>query len=322
MNPIQKKLIDLVEYVGHMVRLGEKPVFALADYHQLLFHEEDLKDRVGIGHDKSDNNGPLWLKIERLKRIDPPEIPEKIRDWISVGRDPFTQPTVHTVRTETIHQEQAAKFVKLGTLSESDIQPAMKPEDDTSQCDVIFRLEKQPDIKKSVDEYIRGPWSRWSEEERPIREAIRIYDAFFSLQQSIQSQGSEYPLELVWGIGVAIEPTLEQMHLSFEMQKKVEKEEEEFVAEVKALGSVSQEIQKDSFVEIGDRVLISYNDEPTLQHTIKISATEHDRDLKIIRADKPLAQALIDGEINEEVEIQAGGKTRTVTIIGIEKTPE
>lgn len=203
MNPIQEKLVDLVEYVGHMVRLGEKPVFALADYHQFLFHEEDLKDRLGIEHDKSDNNGPLWLKIERLKRIDPPDVPERIRDWISVGRDPFTQPTVHTVRTETIHQEQADKFVKLGTLSESDIQPALKPKDDIPQCDVIFRLEKQPDIKKSVDDYIRGSWSQWSEEERPRREAIRIYEAFFGLQQSIQSQGSEYPLELVWGIGMA-----------------------------------------------------------------------------------------------------------------------
>ncbi len=66
-------------------------------------------------------------------------------------------------------------------------------------------------------------------------------------------------------------------------------------------------------------MLISYNDNPTLQHTIRISATEHDPDMKIIRANMPLAEALIDAEINEEVEIPAGGKTRMVTIIKIEK---
>jgi len=203
MASLQDNLVDLVDYVGHMIKLGEKPVLALADYRQLLFHEADLKDRIGIEHDKSDDNGVLWLKMHRLKRIDPPEVPEEILDWITVGRDPFTQPTVQAVRTETIHQEQANEYVKLGILDESDIQPALKSSGAIAQCDVIFRIEKQPNIKRAVEDYISGPWSQWAEEERPRWETIRMYEAFFSLQQSIQSQGSENPLELVWGIGVA-----------------------------------------------------------------------------------------------------------------------
>jgi len=203
MNSIQEKLVDLVDYVGHAIKLGEKPVFTLADYRQLLFHEADLKDRLGIEHDKPDANGPLWLKINRLKRIDPPEVPEKIRDWITVGRDPFSQPSVHAVRTKTINQEEADEYIKLDILDDSDVQPTLKPSDIIAQCDVIFRIEKQLDIKKAVDDYIIGPWMQWAEEEKPRRETIRIYEAFFGLEQSIQSQGSEYPLELVWGIGVA-----------------------------------------------------------------------------------------------------------------------
>jgi transcription elongation GreA/GreB family factor len=74
-------------------------------------------------------------------------------------------------------------------------------------------------------------------------------------------------------------------------------------------------------VEVGDRVLISYNDEPNLQHTIKISATQHEPDMKIIRKNMPLAQALLEAEVNEEgeVEILAGGVTRIITILNIEK---
>ena len=72
-------------------------------------------------------------------------------------------------------------------------------------------------------------------------------------------------------------------------------------------------------VEVGDRVLISYNDEPNLQHTIKISATQHDPDMKVIRKNMPLAQAMLEAEINEEVEIPAGGGTRIITILNIEK---
>jgi transcription elongation GreA/GreB family factor len=41
--------------------------------------------------------------------------------------------------------------------------------------------------------------------------------------------------------------------------------------------------------------------------------------MKIIRANKPFAQALLGSEIDEEVEIPAGGKSRTVTILKIEK---
>jgi transcription elongation GreA/GreB family factor len=116
-----------------------------------------------------------------------------------------------------------------------------------------------------------------------------------------------------------IEPTVEQMSLFFGRQKEVETEEEKSPLEAKVPSSQPLEVQEDSFVETGDEVLISYHDEPTLQHTIMISATEHDPDLKIIRADMPLAKALVNAEINEEVEIAAGGKVRTVTIIGIEK---
>ena len=203
MNSVQEKLVDLVDYDGHAIKLGDKPVFTLADYRQLLFHEASLKDRLGIEHDKSDANGPLWLKINRLKRIDPPEVPGKIRDWITVGRDPFSQPSVQAVRTETINQEEADEYIKLNILDDSDVQPTLKPSDIIAQCDVIFRIEKQLDIKKAVDDYIIGPWMQWAEEEKPRRETIKIYEAFFSLEQSIQSQGSEHPLELVWGIGLA-----------------------------------------------------------------------------------------------------------------------
>ena len=72
-------------------------------------------------------------------------------------------------------------------------------------------------------------------------------------------------------------------------------------------------------VEVGDRVLIAYNDEPGFRHNIEISPSSHDPDMKIIHQNMPLAKALIDAEIHEEVEIPADGKTRIVTIMGIEK---
>ena len=56
------------------------------------------------------------------------------------------------------------------------------------------------------------------------------------------------------------------------------------------------------------------------QHTIKISATQHDPEMKIIRKNMPLAQALLEAEVNEEIEIPAGGGTRIITILNVEKS--
>ena len=73
------------------------------------------------------------------------------------------------------------------------------------------------------------------------------------------------------------------------------------------------------FVEIGDRVLISYTDEPGRQHTIRVSDTEHDPDMQIIRVGHPLADALLGATVDEEIDIPAGGHIRTITVIEIEK---
>lgn len=46
-------------------------MFARGEYWQLAYHEVDLRGRVGLRHDLSDEDGPIWLAIERLKRIAP-----------------------------------------------------------------------------------------------------------------------------------------------------------------------------------------------------------------------------------------------------------
>ena len=66
-----------------------------------------LKGRIGIRHDQSDEDGPVWLSIDRLKRIHPPDAPEDIQPWVTVSPDPFTEPAVAAVRTETTSQARA-----------------------------------------------------------------------------------------------------------------------------------------------------------------------------------------------------------------------
>lgn len=196
----QQRLIDLVDYVRHMVQLGEKPVFALKEYRQLIFHEAEFKGRIGIAHDVPDEDGGAWARIERLKRNDPPGVPEAIRDWITVGRDPFKTPAVNTLHPTTLPKAEAESLVAKGTLDREDVQPALN-DGLGERRDVVFRLERLPHIKQAVDNYLSGPWVRWAEAEKPRRETIDIYDKLFALHQVLESHGTADALELVWGIG-------------------------------------------------------------------------------------------------------------------------
>jgi hypothetical protein len=63
------RLVDLLSYLEHLAKLGEKPVFALKEYQSLVFTEEELKGQIGITHDISTDDGHVWLRIERPLKI-------------------------------------------------------------------------------------------------------------------------------------------------------------------------------------------------------------------------------------------------------------
>ncbi|MBI2535352.1 MAG: hypothetical protein HYW03_24490, partial [Deltaproteobacteria bacterium] len=115
-----------MEYVEELVKQAERPVFKLSDYDNVLYYESDLKGQIGVHHDLEDEDGPIWLKIERLKRIDPPVPPESIREWLAVSRDPFRESVLESVRVQTMPKDEAAKLVAGGLASNDDVQPTLK----------------------------------------------------------------------------------------------------------------------------------------------------------------------------------------------------
>jgi hypothetical protein len=116
-SEVRKRLRELLEYVEELVRQAEKPAFTLSDYNNVLYYEADLKGQIGLYHDLDDEDGPIWLKIERLKRIDPPVTPESIREWLAASRDPTREPILETVRVQTMPKEEADKLVAGGLVA-------------------------------------------------------------------------------------------------------------------------------------------------------------------------------------------------------------
>lgn len=198
----QAKVIQVIDYVRTLAELGDRPVWSLASYKNLVLHEADLRNRIGISHDLSDEDGPIYLKVDRLQRIDPPEPPSLAREWITVGREPTKEPVVQTMRTKVMTSVEAARLVQEGRVDPIDVAKTLKPKPGEDLKDVVLRLERFSEAKAAVEQYVSQAWQDWAQAEAPRRETIAIYDRLFSLQQSLRFEGAEKPLEVVWGMGI------------------------------------------------------------------------------------------------------------------------
>jgi Cdc6-like AAA superfamily ATPase len=197
----QKRIKDLLNYVHHLGALSQRPVFKVEDYQQVMISEHQTEGKVGVLHNIIDNEGePLWLRIDRLIRNPPPPPNQSIEDWIIVKNDPDSTVIVQEKIVKTMWRKEAEDLLGSSSITESDISDNLT---DINFKDVIFTLENQPGIKTSIDSYVNEQWALWSSEEKPRRETIKIYDALFSLQQLIETQGEDQPLELIWGLGVS-----------------------------------------------------------------------------------------------------------------------
>ncbi|MDP0589468.1 MAG: AAA domain-containing protein [Candidatus Endonucleobacter bathymodioli] len=199
------RLDELLDYVHHVGRLNQKPVFRIEEYKQLTIWEHELKGKIGIQHNIVDDDGvSIWLRIERLKRLAPPPISEQIKEWVAVGNDPESSPQIKEKLIKTLPEQEAQNLIDEGVVSEKDVTtPSKEQNTEIRLKDVIFRLENNPQVKVDIDSYLNEQWLPWSEEEKPRRETIKIYDSLFSLQQTIEAQGDEQPIELIWGIGIS-----------------------------------------------------------------------------------------------------------------------
>ncbi|MGR3179122.1 MAG: AAA domain-containing protein [Candidatus Anammoxibacter sp.] len=202
---ITDRLGELLEYVHHVGRLNQKPVFRIDEYSHLNIWEHQLKGKIGIQHNVTDSDGiPIWLRIERLKRIAPPSIPEQIQEWVAVGNDPESYPQIKDKLIKTLPEKEAEKLIAEGIVNKDDVTYPLKDQNTELKLkDVIFRLKNNPKTKNEIDNYLNEQWLPWSEEEKPRRTTIKTYDSLFSLQQTIEAQGDEQPIELIWGIGIA-----------------------------------------------------------------------------------------------------------------------
>ncbi|HVX91769.1 MAG TPA: AAA domain-containing protein [Xanthobacteraceae bacterium] len=207
----RQKLVSLLDYIEQVVRLDERVAFRLADYKladgsTFAVSNADTRDLPGIRHDLRDEEGPIWLEVERLSRNEPPSPPKDLADWIALSPDPEKRPEIRARRVVTVSAAERDEALASGEVRPEDVLDTPRRRDETDNSpprfDLTLRLEDRPDILFSVERWIDETWTNWSAGELPRRRTIALYQKLYRIFQLIEMGGAESPIELIWGIGV------------------------------------------------------------------------------------------------------------------------
>ena len=164
----------MLDYLEEWDKLNRKPVFDIASHQALMIWQQDAAELPGFTLNSSDESGEVWLTLDRLRPTKPPQLPVELEPWVVVSDDPSREP----------HRRES-------------IPHPTEPEQEIDFDDV-------PEREISFAAYLDKHWSEWSLIEKPKRRSITYYDKLFNLLQTIETEGAETALELVWGIGVAV----------------------------------------------------------------------------------------------------------------------
>lgn len=163
----RNRLITLLEYIEHVENLNRRPTFTFpTDFYAGSEHE--LKGLPGVELDLTTEAGEVWLRVPRLKEEDPPEPPVALKAWLRPSRNPDKEPTL---------REESHERVGHST---------------------------DPDLGDVFGHYLVEQWMPWADRERPRRRTIALYNRLFLLEQALEADGADVPLELIWGIGLAL----------------------------------------------------------------------------------------------------------------------
>jgi hypothetical protein len=116
------------------------------------------------------------MEIPRLMKKGPPPPIESLGPWLILQDDPSSEPR---------------------HFDSIDVPPA---DGEAGGKTILF----DDGLQESFNEYLLKRWRPWSESELKRRRCIAVYDRIFHLQQTIENAGTETPIEVVWGMGMAV----------------------------------------------------------------------------------------------------------------------
>lgn len=180
-DPLVDKATRLFTFLAKAQRLKERPVRDVDKYKRegVVRWFSDLPDNPAIRWSDADAtiDQPL-LVIDRLDKIDPPEMPPSIGTWVSGGG----------LRCDD--RPQLRPYIVTGRRWD---------EDEEAMVDEREVIEEHPEVQQAFDRWI-ALWDMWAEDEKaaiPVREVYReVFGAHVESSQNAEER------ELVLALGL------------------------------------------------------------------------------------------------------------------------
>ena len=174
----QDRAIGLYAFLKEFARLRTRPVRDIDAYKGdgSVIWAGDIPREPGCdciawrrdGAEESDT----WMEVRRPRLTPPPEPPDSVREWLQEG---------------TIEDSSRDLPELLPDI------PANDPDEPP------LRLENHPEVQAVYDEWVRGYWQPWAEQNRRDQAVQQVYADLFAVYQRQQSLGEMY--EVVFGLG-------------------------------------------------------------------------------------------------------------------------
>ncbi|MDZ7852317.1 MAG: hypothetical protein U5L98_06625 [Halomonas sp.] len=148
-----------------------------------VFREQDISGLPGIHLDAEDG---AWLRLDRQRTTRPPEPEEHVAEFVAdLANDPDKRPELLPAISREVTIEEASDLEEAGLLRSENVRELMEDGKTLKEwVKVTLHVEDFLEVQQGFEAYITGPWARWSEAEKPVRKAIKLYNTLFTLHSA------------------------------------------------------------------------------------------------------------------------------------------
>lgn len=206
MNLQHERLLAMIEYTKQTALLKKNPVLNISQHKDFSHHEDRIISLPGVSVNLLEGDDEVWMRVERLHETSPPMPADKhLTAWLDLTRNPAKEP----VLKPSVAEQQLMELGLRQPKEPAACTPVPSGVELTGvsleDYEVQLATEGLPALKALLKAYLSSQWKPWAEKEKTVRKSIAFYSELFMLSQKLQGNLVDTALELVWGVGVALQ---------------------------------------------------------------------------------------------------------------------
>lgn len=214
-----ERLLAMIEYAKQTALMKKNPAQNISQHKEFAKLQDQIVGLPGVVFTTGtpDEDADAWLTIDRLHETQPP-VPKNchLAAWIDCASSPNTPPSLKKSLAESAlvalglrepadPLEPLQPPAQLGTAAEPQGKLLVEKTVSQEEYDALLALREEEPLAVQLKKFTTTEWAIWARQEKEIRKSIALYKEMFLLCQRLQGNLIDTALELVWGMGMAVQ---------------------------------------------------------------------------------------------------------------------